>query len=238
MNKRTTRFLSGTLLVLALSACGQQTGGNAMAGMDHSTMSGMSTSPSASTTPNNSGTMAGMASPSASTAPSMLPGMSGMDHSTMGGMMSTATSTVPFDALFIDGMVEHHQGAVTMAEQALQEAERSEIKQLAQTIIDTQEQEITQMTGWREQWYAALAPTGGMSMDMGDMNVSADASTPFDQRFMQAMIGHHQGAINMARQAQQAEHAEIKQLAGTIITTQEQEIGQMRQWLQAWYGVV
>ena len=45
-------------------------------------------------------------------------------------------------------------------------------------------------------------------------------------------------APSRARQAQQqAEHAEIKELAGDIITSQEQEIGQMRQWLQAWYGV-
>ena len=238
MYKRMTYFVAGALVLAALSACGQQTtSDSSMAGMDHTTTAGTSASPAASGAPRDSGALAGMASPSPSASPATLPSM---DHGSMdhGSMTGTATANAPFDAMFIDSMIEHHQGAVTMAEQALAEAERPEIKQLAQTIIDAQEPEITQMTAWREQWYADVPPTGGMRMDMGDMEVSTDASTPFDQRFMQAMIGHHEGAIEMARQAQQqAEHAETKELAGNIITAQEQEIGQMRQWLQDWYGV-
>lgn len=238
MYKRTPYFAAGALVLAALSACGQQpTSQSSMAGMDHNTTAGTSASPAVSGAPRDSSAMAGMASPSPSASPATL---SSMDHGSMnhGSMTGTATANAPFDALFIDSMIEHHQGAVTMSEQALAEAERPEITQLAQTIIAAQEPEITQMTAWREQWYADVPPTGGMRMDMGDMTVSGDESTPFDQRFMQAMIGHHEGAIEMARQAQQqAEQAEIKEFAGEIITAQEQEIGQMRQWLQAWYGV-
>jgi uncharacterized protein (DUF305 family) len=93
------------------------------------------------------------------------------------------------------------------------------------------------MQQWRKQWYPDLAPTAGISMDMGDMEISTDTSIPFDQRFITAMIAHHQGAIAMAKDAQQqAEHAEIKTLAQDIITAQEAEITQMQQWQQAWFG--
>lgn len=159
--------------------------------------------------------------------------MAGMDHSS--GAMNT---TAPFDAQFIDGMIEHHTSAIAMAEQALKESQRAEIKELAQTIISSQQTEVTQMTEWRKQWYADVAATGGMGMDMGAMTISNDANKSFDQRFLEAMISHHEGALTMAKEAQtKATRAEIKTLAGTIITAQEAEIAQMKTWLKDWFGV-
>jgi len=161
-----------------------------------------------------------------------VPGMAGMDHSTMPN-----TSDTPYDARFIDSMIVHHEGAIAMAQQALETTERPEIRQLAEAIVSAQQTEIAQMRTWRSAWYPDLAPTDGMQMDMGPMSV-ADGRTPFDQRFIEAMIPHHEGAIMMARDAlQKAERQEIKDLARAIITAQEAEIAQMRQWLQEWYGV-
>lgn len=156
-----------------------------------------------------------------------------MDHSSM-----QMDASKPFDAQFIDSMIEHHQGAVTMAQAVLQQAERAELKTVAEAIITAQKAEIQQMQGWRTAWYPDLPPTGGMGMSMGDMMISSDESIPFDQRFLTAMISHHQGAISMAQMAQQmAERQEIKDLAAAIITAQQAEIKQMQEWLQAWFGV-
>ena len=157
--------------------------------------------------------------------------MAGMDHGAM------TNGDVPYDAQFIDSMIAHHEGAIAMAKQALQEAERPEIKTLAEAIVTAQEQEIVQLREWREAWYPDLPETEGMGMDMGDMEVSNDTNRPFDQRFIEAMIPHHEGAIAMAKDAQQkAEHQEIKDLAQNIITAQEAEIAQMKQWQQEWFG--
>jgi uncharacterized protein (DUF305 family) len=157
--------------------------------------------------------------------------MSGMDHGAM------ADSEAPYDAQFIDSMIAHHEGAVAMANQVLQEAERAELKTLAEGIITAQTAEIAQLREWRDAWYPDLPETSGMGMDMGDMEVPSDPSTPFDQRFITAMIAHHEGAIAMAKDAQQrAERQEIKTLAQNIITAQEGEIAQMKQWQQEWFG--
>ena len=71
-----------------------------------------------------------------------------MDHGSMPGM-----SEAPYDATFIDGMIIHHEGAIAMARDALQKAERQEIKGLAQAVITAQEGEIAQMRQWLKDWY-------------------------------------------------------------------------------------
>ncbi len=225
MSRRWMTILMSMLLLLAVSACGQQatTAGESGAAQT-AAPAGAGNAPTAATS--TAGAMTdhgGMAMDATSTAGAT------MDH----GMMGSA----PFDAQFIDSMIEHHNGAIMMAAQALTESERPEIKELAQNIITSQRQEVEQMTAWRQQWYPDLEPTGGMGMSMGDMGVSGDTSQRFDQRFIAAMIGHHNGAISMAREAlTKAEHPEIKQLAEAIIKAQESEVSQMEQWNTEWFG--
>lgn len=46
------------------------------------------------------------------------------------------------DADFAAMMIDHHEGAVAMAELALERAEHDELKQLAEAIVEAQEREI------------------------------------------------------------------------------------------------
>jgi uncharacterized protein (DUF305 family) len=57
-----------------------------------------------------------------------------------------------FDAAFVEMMIPHHQGAVTMSQEALQKAEHGEIKTLAEQIIRAQQNEIKMMRGWNGKW--------------------------------------------------------------------------------------
>jgi len=72
---------------------------------------------------------------------------------------------------------------------------------------------------------------GDMSMDLGP----SDAN--YDLRFIDGMIMHHQGAIDMAQEAlTKSQRPEMKKLAQDIITAQNQEIAEMKQWRQQWYA--
>ena len=75
--------------------------------------------------------------------------MKGMD---MGGLTVAGAA---FDLMFLSRMTQHHQGAVTMAKEALTKAGHPEIKQLARRISDAQQQEIAQMSRWRKAWGGA-----------------------------------------------------------------------------------
>lgn len=82
--------------------------------------------------------------------------------------------------------------------------------------------------------------SGMMDMSMSDMMTGLRGKTgdAFDKAFITEMVAHHQGAIEMATAAKaNASHEELRQLADAIIAAQTKEIGEMREWYKAWYGV-
>ena len=65
--------------------------------------------------------------------------------------------------------------------------------------------------------------------------LSSKTGDEFDKAFMEQMIIHHQGAIDMAKLAQvNAKHDEIKNLANDILSTQSKEIDMMQTWQGQW----
>lgn len=73
------------------------------------------------------------------------------------------------------------------------------------------------------------------SMQMSADSLKGKTGDDFDAVFISEMIAHHQGAIDMAKlSAANAKHDEIKQLSSDIISAQEKEIGQMKQWQKDW----
>lgn len=79
--------------------------------------------------------------------------------------------------------------------------------------------------------------SGMMGNGMMGSTAAADPNQPFDQRFLDQMIMHHQGAV-MSAQMMIADSArpELRDLAQRIITAQQREIAQMQQWRNDWYG--
>ena len=63
-----------------------------------------------------------------------------------------AASGKECDLMFLDMMTPHHQGAITMAKEALTKTEKPEIKTLSNNIIKAQEAEIKQMADWKAKW--------------------------------------------------------------------------------------
>lgn len=76
--------------------------------------------------------------------------MSGMDHGD--GMMSadqmdalTALSGTEFEQRWLTMMIEHHEGAIHMADTELVDGENPEVKQMATDIVTAQQKEIADM---------------------------------------------------------------------------------------------
>ncbi len=77
----------------------------------------------------------------------------------------------------------------------------------------------------------------GMGSSMDEMMSFLEGKTgdEFDQAFLEAMIAHHQGAIEMAKVAKvSAMHEEIKSMTDDIIAAQTKEVEMMKDWQSQW----
>jgi uncharacterized protein (DUF305 family) len=160
-------------------------------------------------------------------------GMEGMDQASMNSEEAARQMVAPngeySDAAFVDSMVPHHEGAVEMAQVALENAEHEEIRTLAQDIVSAQRAEIELFGEIREE--LGGEPAMEMSQEdmegmMGNMDAGELANQrPFDRAFIDAMIPHHESAIAMANVAlQESEDPEILRIAEDIVNAQELEI--------------
>ncbi|HQZ14182.1 MAG TPA: DUF305 domain-containing protein [Devosia sp.] len=74
--------------------------------------------------------------------------MAGMDK--MNSDMMTGGTATDIDVAFVCSMIPHHQGAIDMARAELQYGDDAWAKEMAQKVIDAQEQEIADMLAWLE----------------------------------------------------------------------------------------
>ncbi len=172
-----------------------------------------------------------------------------MDHSAHNHDVGPAGST--YDLRWIDGMVQHHTGALRMSEFVFDIGVPG-VGALAKEIWRDQAREIKAMGQWRKAWYpeapvypVALKP-GGDPNAMGDLirmspaQVEAMrmmASTPTRENrviwFLEGMLAHHGGALIMAHDAlKKSKHPTIRRLARDIIVAQRREIIQLRRMLR------
>ncbi len=126
---------------------------------------------------------------------------------------------------FLQGMVDHHQMALDMANDCLKNASTDAVKALCQNVIDAQSTEIAMMQEWLLNWYnvqyeavsmlameAEMGATGhgghgghgntphtDPPMMMGMMaGLNRLDGQDYDIAWLESMIDHHDDAIHMA----------------------------------------
>lgn len=176
-----------------------------------------------------------------STAPVIAPGRPGEQARTLSP--DEAVTAVPSatpnaaDVQYVQNMIVHHRQAVDMALLAPSRAESDKLKTLADRIKVAQEPEIQFMSRWlREQeqkvpdHHAAHEGMPGMATPEQLEALKAAKGKDFDRMFLQLMINHHLGAIQMSKQVlTDGSHIRIEELAGDVSVTQAAEIRRMQQ---------
>ena len=156
-----------------------------------------------------------------------------MGRGMMGGMHGIADVRSEYD--YLVNMISHHEEAVETATILRDRTDRDEMREFAQSIIETQTREIEQMEAWLERWYPERSARAEYDPMMRDYRRLGGDS--LDAAFLQDMIPHHMAAVMMSQQliaAGLAEHEAVEELAASIRDGQMREIHQMRYWLQEW----
>ena len=139
----------------------------------------------------------------------------------------------PSDINFAEMMIPHHEQAIEMSEIAFKNTMNSEVLQLAQEIKEAQAPEIDLMNSWagvKVSTHAGHMMDGMLSED--ELNaLRAATGAEFDRLFLQGMIKHHQGAIEMAMDVKNSNSMVVADLSAAIIKQQEIEITRMEELL-------
>ncbi|MCB2379210.1 DUF305 domain-containing protein [Hymenobacter sp. BT635] len=188
--------------------------------------------------------------------------MAGMDHSAMGHgdaaaagsspqlvamneMMTRMHATKPkgnTDHDFAHHMLEHHKGAVVMADIQLRDGKDATMRRMAEQIKADQQREIAELEAATTR--LDTAPTNYNPNDPADpftskMNASMEVmmkNTPQpvanpDMNFNMLMTVHHQSAVDMARaELAHGKDTKLKEMAQQMITAQQKEIQQFQDW--------
>ncbi len=171
------------------------------------------------------------------------------DHRAHNHEVGPAGST--YDLRWLDAMVQHHTGALRMSEFVFNIGSPG-VGALATSIWREQAREIKAMGQWRKAWYpeapvypVALKPGGDPNSLAGLERMSAAqiqamqmmGSTPTKENrvvwFLEGMIAHHGGALEMAHDAlSKSSNPTVRRLAREIIVAQRAEIIALRRMLR------
>lgn len=176
---------------------------------------------------------------------------SGHDGSVSSSSIDEAEEFNQADVDFATDMIQHHAQALVMVDLTAGRQLSAELTAIAEQIQMAQAPEIETMVDFLDEWDQPIPETvrdhvnGGHGDDHGDMaephgdmpgmasgeDLAALAQAEgeeFEQRWIELMIEHHEGAIEMARDVQaDGEYPAAIELAAAIESAQQEEIEQM-----------
>lgn len=196
--------------------------------------------------------------------PIVQPGAPGQSNKMLTPATATGAKRPPSkaDVDFMQGMIMHHNQAVTMTELLKTRTKDPEVRELGNKIDVSQTDEMRWMKQWLTDRGLPTDPMAGMDMggmdmkdmpgmDMSSMHMPAmpgmltpaqmdalrKASGPeFDHLFLTGMIQHHTGALTMVKQLfanpGAGQDPQLFDFANDVDNTQQAEIDIMRHMLK------
>jgi uncharacterized protein (DUF305 family) len=155
------------------------------------------------------------------------------------------------DLTFLTHMIMHHEQALELTAMVPSRSKREDFNRFARYLDGGQRTEIDHMKGLLKiaaergldiphHEMTGDPPMAGM-LSKAQMAALAAASGPeFEKLWLQGMIYHHQGALDMARDMQERQFETGRQTFGLdvlvddITEVQRAEINKMKSWLVQW----
>ncbi len=142
------------------------------------------------------------------------------------------------DITFAENMIPHHQQAIDLAALVPDRSSNPAVIKMAAAIAAQQEPEVNALRAMLVQWQVNSTGNSHHAMGQGMVDDATMArlktlkGAEFDTLWLQSMIAHHQGAIEMAKaEITQGQDPDMIAMANNIVVVQQDEIGQLKQIL-------
>jgi uncharacterized protein (DUF305 family) len=147
------------------------------------------------------------------------------------------------DVEFMQGMIAHHAQAIYMSRMAEAHKANPRLIRLATKIDQSQVAEIRIMQEWlRSNGQEAPDTSSWRTMKMAGMitdeqlkKLDAATGVAFDRLFLEYMIEHHEGALQMVKDLfatpRAGQEVDVNVFANDVVSVQTAEIGIMRRML-------
>lgn len=146
---------------------------------------------------------------------------------------SLGTADQWVDLRYVDNMIAHHLNAIYLLEQAQQQSDRQEIKDLAAAIIAADTVGIEKLYAQKLEWYN----NDRQIIDFTKTNLGT-RDEKFDLRLINALLIHHQEAIDSAKEiSTKSTRNEVLNTASEVTQTLTENSQQLTQWRKEWYGI-
>lgn len=137
------------------------------------------------------------------------------------------------EIMFAQAMIPHHNQAIAMSNLALKKSKNQSILKLSNEIKTVQQSEVTQLSYWLTATNSSMTMDHEMNMrgmltEKEFANLRRISGSKFDRAFLDLMIKHHQGAIEMLSLLNGTKNQEAKSLAKSIRSAQSDEIAFMK----------
>ncbi|MFC5381684.1 DUF305 domain-containing protein [Aquipuribacter nitratireducens] len=175
--------------------------------------------------------------------PVLVPGRPGEPTTTIApgetGRMENIATWSQDDVDFLTAMVPHHAQALDMAALAPDRAADSRVRSLAERIAAAQGPEIEAMQQWLRANDLPEADEDDHSHDLmkgmasTEQMLALDAArgAEFDALFLELMIAHHEGALDMAADAADSRNVQVNEMVQDTTIKQGVEIARMEELL-------
>ena len=149
------------------------------------------------------------------------------------------SSYIKADVDFLQGMIMHHEQAVLMSSYAKSRTNSKNINDLAGRIDASQKDEIDFMQSWLsdrdEKTMGMMKMMKGMATDYQLEQLRDSVGVEFDRQFLQLMINHHDGAVEMVKELRDyrgsAYEPVLNQFVSDLVNDQGVEIERMNSLL-------
>lgn len=137
------------------------------------------------------------------------------------------------DLRYINAMIAHHRGAMLLAEQALSNTQRKEMKDLSAKILADEPGAIAELYEWKKDWYDDTRKV--KDPIVANLGTSDEK---FDLRFLNALIAHHESGLQMTEEVKtKSSRIEVLNNADAVETFLTTTLEVFENWRSEWYKI-